>query len=352
MKVVVVLIVLTACSKTPPPPKQPPIVTITHSIVKDVPLYYEYVGHIEANIAVNVKPQVTGIITNQYFVEGDDVKTGDLLVTIDPRPYQAALDKAEGQLARNLATLKQAKDKAERYARLVQQEYVSQLDFDQYVTDVMTAEASVQQSRADVETAKLNLEYCYIHAPVDAVASVMQVDVGNYVGIGGDSPLLVLNQVAPIKVSFYVPEKDLPRITCLHREQALKTIVFLQDMPVEGTLSLINNGVDEKTGTILLQALFPNIDKKLWPGEFVDVRLILEIAKSAVLVPTQAVQIGQEGHYIFVMKNDHTVEQRSIVTGQKEEEMTIIEKGLSPGETVILDGQINLYPGVQVAIKS
>jgi len=351
MRIALLLLILAACSQDTPLPRQPPLVTITEPIVKDVPLFYEYVGHIEPNIAVNVKPQVTGIITAQYFVEGDDVKTGDLLLTIDPRPYQASLDKADGELAQNLATLKQAKDRAERYARLVQQEYVSQLDFDQYVTDVMTAEASVLQSRADVETAKLNLEYCYIHAPVDAVASVIQVDVGNYVGIGGDTPLLVLNQVIPIKVSFYVPEKDLPRISCLHREQALKTIVFLQNMPVEGELSLINNGVDENTGTILLQALFSNTDKKLWPGEFVDVRLILEIKKNAVLIPTQAVQIGQEGHYIFVMKSDRTVEQRKVVTGQKEEEMTIIEKGVSPGETVILDGQINLFPGAQVAVK-
>lgn len=352
MKVLAVLLLLAACSKAPPPPKQLPLVTITQPIVKDVPLFYEYVGHIEPNISVNVRPQVSGIITDQYFIEGNDVKTGDLLLVIDPRPYQAALDKAEGELAQNCATLKQAKDRAERYAKLVQQEYVSQLDFDQYVTDVMTAEASVLQSKADVETAKLNLEYCYIHAPVDAVSSVLQVKVGNYVGIGGDDPLLVLNQVSPIRVSFYVPEKDLPRISCLHREQALKTIVFLQGIPVEGTLSLINNGVDENTGTILLQALFSNTDKKLWPGEFVEVRLILEIKKNAILIPSQAVQIGQEGHYIFVMKNDRTVEQRNVVTGQKEEEMMIIDKGLSPGETVILDGQINLFPGAQVAIKT
>lgn len=351
MKKIALLSLLIACSTPPPSPRPLPVVTIIQPVVKDVPLYYEYVGHIEANISVNVKAQVTGVMTAQYFVEGDDVKMGDLLLTIDPRPYQAALDKAEGELAQNLATLKQAKETAERYAKLVQQEYVSQLNFDQFVTDVYTAEAKAKQSKADVETAKLNLEYCYIHTPINAVTSVLQVKVGNYVGVGGDSSLLVLNQITPIKVSFYVPEKDLPHISTLQRQNSLKTIVFLEGKPIEGKLNLINNAVDENTGTILLQAVFPNEDKRLWPGEFVDVRLILEIKKEALLIPNQAVQVGQEGAYIFVMKSDKTVEQRSVTIGQKEEELVIVENGLLPSETVILDGQINLYNGAQVAIK-
>lgn len=352
MKKLLILVLLMACSQSPAPPRQPPIVTLTQPVIKDTPLFYEYVGHIEANISVNVKAQVSGIITAQYFNEGQDVKTGDLLITIDPRPYQAALDKAEGEFAQNIANLKQAKDTAERYSKLVQQGYVSQLDFDQYVTNVLTAEAQVMQSKADVETARINLEWCFIHAPVDGVASIMDIDVGNYVGIGGDSPLMVINQVTPIRVSFYVPEKDLPRIASCNREKRLKTVVHLQKMAVEGELYLINNQVDENTGTILIQSIFPNKDKKLWPGEFVDVQLILEVKKDAMLLPSQAVQIGQEGTYVFVMKPDHTVEQRNVVTGQREDSMTIIEQGICPGEVVILDGQINLYPGAQVAVKS
>lgn len=352
MKKLFALVLLLGCSQPPPQPRQPPVVTITQPVVKDVPIYYEYVGHIEANISVSVRAQVSGMISAQYFIEGQDVKTGDLLITIDPRPYQAALDKAEGELAQNIASLKQAKDTAERYAKLVQQEYISQLDFDQYVTNVYTAEAAVKQSQANVATAKINLEWCYIHAPVDGVASVMDINVGNYVGIGGTTPLMSVNQVTPIKVSFYVPEKDLPIIANTNREKRLKTVVFLQNTPVEGELYLINNQVDENTGTILIQSIFPNADKKLWPGEFVDVRLILETKKDALLLPSQAVQIGQQGPYVYVMKNDHTVEQRNVVTGQKEDSMVIIEQGIRLDETVILDGQINLYPGTQVAVKS
>lgn len=351
MRTLLLLLLLAGCSKEAPKAPLPPMVTVTQPEVKDVPLYYEYVGHVEANISVNLKAQVTGILTGQYFVEGQEVKEKDLLLTIDPRPFEADLQKAEAELAYNLASWRQAKEVAERNAPLVQQEYISQLDFDQFVTNVYTTEAAVKQSEADVSNAKINLDYCYIHAPISGVTGLLKVDVGNYVEVGGADPLLIINQISPVRVSFYVPEKDLPRIAELHQKNALKTIVYLQGNPIEGALSLIDNKVDENTGSILLQAKFPNGDKKLWPGEFVDVRLILETQKDAVLIPSQAVQVGQEGHYVFVMKPNSTVEQRNVTVGQKENEMSIIEKGLSPNETVVLEGQLNLIPGIEVAVK-
>jgi multidrug efflux system membrane fusion protein len=317
-----------------------------------MPIYYEYVGHVEANIAVQLRAQVAGMIVGQYFFEGQTVKTGDLLLMIDDLPFKAALQKAEAQLAQSVASLRQAQDTARRYSQLVQDQYISQLDYDQFVTNVLTSEAAVKQAEADVTTAKINLDYCSLHAPVDGVTSKLQVDVGNYITAGSTGPLMSINQIEPVRVSFYVPEKDLPRIAMYNQKEQLKVLAYLQDLsPVEGKLEIIDNQVEENTGTILMQAFFPNADRKLWPGEFVSVRTILEIQKNAVIVPSRAVQIGQDGPYIYVMKNDHTVELRNVAVGQKEDEITIINQGIAVGETIIVDGQINLNPGVQVAIQ-
>jgi multidrug efflux system membrane fusion protein len=355
MKRLFLLLLLAACSKPPAPVTPTPYVTVVQPKVEDVPLFYEYIGHVEPNQSARIKPQAQGIITAKYFTEGQEVQANDLLLTIDPSPYQAELDRASAELAQNLATLRQAKDTAERYSMLVQDAFVSQLDYDRYVTNVATADAAVKQSMADVEKAQIDLSYCTIIAPFKGVTSKLLIDVGNYVPVGGygnsENIILVLNQISPIRVSFFVPEKDLPRITALQQQNTLKTTVILNNACIEGDLYLINNEVDETTGTILLQALFSNEDQKLWPGEYLDVRLILETKKDAMLLPSQAVQIGQDGPYIYVVKSDQTVELRKVKTGQKEEELIIVEAGLAPSETVVLEGQINLYPGAKVVIK-
>jgi multidrug efflux system membrane fusion protein len=349
MRYLGLLLLLAGCAKTPAPPPSAPYVTVVQPQVADVPLFYEYVGHVEPNQTAQIKPQASGIVLGKFFTEGQEVDENDLLLMIDPRPYQAELDRAQGELAQNLATLRQTKDTAERYAKLVEEAYVSKLDYDRYVTDVYTAEAAAMQSQAAVEVAQINLGYCTLQAPFKGVTSKLLIDVGNYVQVGGDDVLLTLNQISPIRVSFYIPEKDLPRITALNK--ALKTVVLINGEDIQGDLFLINNQVDEKTGTILLQSLFENRDRKLWPGEFVDVRLVLELKKDAVLLPIQAVQIGQEGPYLYVVKSDSTVELRKVKTGQKEDDRVIIESGISPKETVVLEGQLNLSPGVKVNIK-
>jgi multidrug efflux system membrane fusion protein len=348
MRYLYLLILLAACAKTPAPPPPVPYVTVAQPQVADVPLFYEYIGHVEPNQTAQIKPQASGIVLGKFFTEGQEVDENDLLLTIDPRPYQAELDRASAELAQNLATLRQTKDTAERYSKLVDVAYVSKLDYDRYVTDVYTAEAAVMQSQAQVEEAQINLGYCTIQAPFKGMTSKLQIDVGNYVQVGNDDVLLTLNQISPIRVSFYVPEKDLPRITALNN---LKTVVLINGECIEGDLFLINNAVDEKTGTILLQSLFENTDRKLWPGEFLDVRLILEMKKNAVLLPSQAVQIGQDGPYLYVVKPDRTVELRKVKTGQKEDDLIIIESGVSPQETVVLEGQLNLSPGIKVMVK-
>jgi multidrug efflux system membrane fusion protein len=355
VKKLALLLLLAGCSKSPAPVTPPPYVTVVQPKVADVPLFYEYIGHVEPNQSARIKPQAQGIIIAKYFTEGQEVQESDLLLTIDPAPYQAELDRADAELAQNLATLRQAKDTAKRYSALVQDEFVSQLDYDRYVTNVATADAAVKQSLADVEKAQIDLSYCTITAPFKGVTSKLQIDVGNYVPVGGygnsENIILVLNQISPIRVSFFVPEQDLPRITSLQQQKTLLTTVILNNECIEGNLYLINNEVDEKTGTILLQALFSNEDQKLWPGEYLDVRLILETKKDAIILPSQAVQIGQDGSYVYVVKSDQTVELRKVKTGQKEDEQIIVESGIAPSDTVVLEGQLNLYPGAKVVIK-
>lgn len=318
-----------------------------------MPIYLEYVGHVEANQSVSIKAQVSGQITGQFFIEGQEVKMGDLLLLIDPRPFQAAVEKAEGELAQALANLRQARDTMERNTPLVQQKYISQLQYDQYVTDVYTNEGVVKQAKADLETAGINLGYCSIYAPISGATSKLLIDVGNYVPVGGDNPLLTLNQISPIRVSMYVPEKDLPSITTLNQQNRLKVVALFQDMPpVEGRLMLIDNQVNENTGTILIQALFDNENKELWPGEFVSVRIILEERSHAIVVPTPVIQIGQGGSFVFVLKEDETVEVRPVMIAQREGDITILNSGVKRGEKVVLEGQMNLNPGSKVVIKS
>ncbi len=351
MKKLFILLILASCSKAPPPPPSPPVVTVVCAEMRDMPIYREYVGHVEANQSVEIKAQVTGLITGQYFQDGAEVKAGDLLVTIDDRPFQAALLRAEGVLAQSMANLRQAKEVAERNAILVQQQYISQLDYDQFVTNVYAGEASVTEARADVDTAKINLGYCTIRSPITGATTQLLIYVGNYVPVGG-SPLLTINQIQPIRVNFFIPEQDLPRLMMVHEQSPVKILAYVQDaMPAEGQLYLINNQVDENTGTILIEGLFPNNDRGLWPGQYVNVRTILETRKNATVIPSQAISMGQEGPYVYVMRSDHYVELRQVTIAQREGDVTIIEKGVNPGETVVLEGQINLNPGVQVAVK-
>ena len=347
-------LILCSCGKKKIETPSLPYVTVSKVDVKDMPLYLEYVGHVEANQIVNLKAQVAGMLNGQYFIEGQAVKAGDLLLTIDDRPFLASLAQAEGDLSQNVAKLKQAEDTRDRYAQLIQDNFISQLDYDQFVTNVYSLEGAVQQSYASVATAKINLGYCTIASPIDGVTSKLLINVGNYIPVGGQA-LLTLNQIMPIKVQFNVPEKDLPRIAAANLKEPLKVIAFVQGQPVEGQLSLIDNQVDINTGTLLIEAMFPNDDEQLWPGQFVDVRLILDIKKNAITVPTQAVFVGQDGFYVYVVKssslNNDEVELRQVILSQREDKEILIEKGLNPNEVVVLDGQINLKPGTQVTIQ-
>jgi multidrug efflux system membrane fusion protein len=349
------LLWLTACQKTPPPEKEPHLVCVVKPLVRDVPVYIDYIGHIVAKTSVTVMSQVSGNVIAQYFVEGQEVKRGDLLLVIDPRPFEASLAKAEAIVAQTYATLHYDKETTFRYGPLVKQDFISQLNYDQYVTNVIVDEAVVAQNKADLETAKINLGYCYVEAPMDCVTGKLQVKTGNYVDANSGTELVLLNQIQPILVDFDVPETDLLTIQQLQQKTTLKLIVYpdaAHKHPFTGELTLIDNQVNTATGTVLMEGTLPNQEKMLWPGHFVDVRLILEEKKGALLLPNDAVMNGQKGHYVYVVKPDLTIDVKTIKIGQRYDDSYVgIESGIGPNEQVVTEGQLNLFPGTKVQIQ-
>ncbi len=347
---------IAGCKKTPQATPPAHGVSATKALVCDVPTYVDYIGHMVAMTNVEVMAQVSGNIVAQYYTEGKEVKKGDLLLVIDPRPFQATLAKAEATLAQTYATFHYDKETTIRYAPLVQQDFISQLNYDQYVTNVLVDEAVIGQNKADLETAKINLGYCYIIAPMDCVTGKLQVKTGNYVDANSGTQLTLLNQIQPILVDFYIPETDLLTIQEKQRKGNLKMIVYpdpAHNYPFKGELTLIDNQVNTNTGTVLLEGTLSNEEKMLWPGHFVDVRLILDEKKGALLLPNESVMVGQKGHYVFIVKPDSTIETRNVKVGQiYEHKYTSIESGITAADIVVTEGQLNLYPGMKVQVKN
>ena len=332
------------------PPAAP--VTASKAVQKDVPILVTAIGTVEPYNSVSIKSLVGGEITRVAFREGQDVKKGDVLFVIDPRPYQAALQQAEGILARDRAQSASAQAQAERYADLVKKDYVTKQQYDDAVAAAGAVRSSVQADEAAVAAARVSLGYCTIRAPIDGRTGNVLVQLGNVVK-ANDVPLLVLNQITPIYVTFSVPEARLPEIRKESAQGPLKVTASSSDESShEGELTLINNQVDPATGAILLKATFPNADKALWPGSFVNVSLTLGTRKGAVVVPENAVQEGQQGNYVFVVKADGTADMRPVTVGQRMNGDALIEKGVEPGEEVVTDGQLRLYPGAKVEIRT
>lgn len=349
------LILLGACGKAPPPPAKTVSVSTTEAVSCTVPIYYDYVGHVVPYNIVQIVPQVQGYLTNVYFEQGQEVKEGDLLCTIDVRPYKATLAQTEAVLAQTVAALRYSEDTVERYAKLVQDDFVSQLDFDNYVTNVLSNEAIIKQNLAQIEIAKLNVEFCYLKAPMNAVTGVLQIDEGNFIQAGVPNPIVTLNQIQPVYVQFYVPEDDLAKIREAQAKNPLTTRVFLEgeeDKFHDGDLTLINNQVDVSTGSIMLEATLTNEDKALWPGQFTAVRLFIGEIDNAIILPSQAVQIGQNGPYVYVVKDDLTVELRNVKKGEVVGDYCVISSGVAVGEKIVLEGQVNLMPGAKVSLEN
>ena len=330
-----------------------PVVAAT-AVQKAIPIQIHAVGNVEAYTTVSVKSQVTGVLTQAHFKEGQDVKKGQLLFTIDPRPFEAALKQAEANLARDTAQVRNLREQVRRYAELVEKQYVSREQYDQIKTNADAAEAVVDADKAAVENAQVQLSYCYIYSPVNGRVGSLLVNEGNLVRVNDAAPLVVINQLTPINVTFAIPEQHLAEIK--RRMASGKLVVaakFPSDegRPEEGVLAFVDNAVDRTTGTIKLKAEFQNQDRRLWPGQFVNVALTLTTQGEAVVVPSEAIQVGPEGQYVFVIKQDKRVEMRPITIGQTQEGEAVIAKGLTAGEQVVREGQFLLGPGSRVDIK-
>ncbi|MBA4372442.1 MAG: efflux RND transporter periplasmic adaptor subunit [Thermodesulfovibrio sp.] len=348
------LLPLAACAKKKPePPKKPPIpVTVGTATVKSVPVHVKAIGTVEPYATVAIKAQVGGLLSKVHFREGQDVRKGDLLFTIDPRPYEAQIRQYEAVLAKNRALLDNAREEARRYGDLAKKGYVARDQYEQFRTNELALEATVNADKAVLENARLQLGYCSIPAPVSGRTGSLIVNEGNLIKANADTAMVVINQVQPVYVAFSVPERNLSEIRSRMRSGSLSVAVNLStgDVHAEtGKLTFIENTVDPATGTIKLKGAFANRENKLWPGQYVNTTLTLAELANTVVVPTQAVQTGQQGQYVFVVKQD-TVELRQVTTGPSFEGETVIEKGVIAGEQVITDGQMRLVPGAKIEI--
>jgi membrane fusion protein, multidrug efflux system len=324
-------------------------VAIGISEIKTIPVEIRAVGTVEPFVTVGIKSQVTGTLTHVHFKEGDDVKKGNLLFSLDPRPFTATLNQLQGSLAKDRAELENAKKERLRYDQAAGKGYVSTEQADQSQTKVTTLTATIKADEAAIEYGRLQLEYCSISSPIDGRTGELLANQGNLIKANADTAMVIINQISPIKVSFSVSGTNLPEIRRYQGEGSLKVlIVRAMSEPLIGTFSFLDNTVDPSTGTIRLKAEFANKDKVLWPGEFIDVRLILTARQDAVVVPTSAIQIGQMGAHIYVVKPDMTVEDRPVTTGTIADGKTVIESGIQGGERVVTDGQLQLTDGTKI----
>ena len=319
---------------------------------KSMPVQITSIGTVEAYSTVMIKSQVNGQIVDMHFTEGQDVRKGDLLFTIDPRPFQADVDKQIATLAKDEAALANARAQAKRWEELKNQGVAAKEQADTIITNAQTMEATVNADRAAVEASKVQLQYTKIYAPISGRTGNVSVKVGNIVSANGTAPLVTINQITPIFATFNVPEQTLSDIKRYMAAGHLTVTAQPQGQPaVQGKLTFVDNAVDSTTGTIKLKATFENTNRALWPGQFVTSVLTLATQRDATVIPSQAVLNGQQGTYIYVAKKDNTVESRNVVVERTNGLESVISSGVQPGESVIADGQLRLVPGARIEVK-
>jgi membrane fusion protein, multidrug efflux system len=353
-----VVLALAACGRNnvqAAPTLPPPLVTVVKATTQDVPKYFDEIGRNAAFEAVTITPQVGGRITERHFQDGDNLSKGQLLFVIDPRPYQAALDSAQANLAQAKAALDLAQIQFARDESIIGSRAISKQDYDTKKNTVDVDQAQVEAAEAALETAKLNLEYCFIHSPIDGRAGARLVDVGNVV-MANSTSLLSIQRLNPIYANFTITEGDLPDVQKQMAHGELKAAVRLPTDPEGagriGRVEFLDNAVQNGTGTVNLRATLSNPDRHFWPGQFVDVKLLLATNKSAVLIPNQAAQISQKGPFVYVVKSDSTAELRPVVLGQRQGDQVVVTKGIAPNEEVVLTGQLLVRPGGKVHVES
>jgi membrane fusion protein, multidrug efflux system len=337
-------------------PSEPPAIAVTAAVVlqKTIPVQLKAIGTVESFASVSIKSRISGQLVQVHFKEGQDVSKGQLLFTIDPRPYEVALKEAQARLAKDKVLVGKAELDAKRYAELAGKDYVSKDKSEQARANAAALRATVAGDQAAVENAQLQLSYCYIHAPFNGRTGSLLVDEGAQIKANDDRGLVDITQIVPIYVSFSLPQQDLGRIQQHMQQQTLPVAAFLpgdRAHPEEGSLTFLDNRISSETGTIGLKATFTNSDRRLWPGQFVDVVLTLATKPDAVVVPSQAIQTGQQGLFVFIIKPDMTVEARLVKTTMTVGSETVVDSGVSPGDRVVTDGQFRLVPGSRVQIR-
>jgi multidrug efflux system membrane fusion protein len=335
---------------------RPPAPVVVASVEqRDVPVQITAIGNVEAYQTVQIRSQVNGQIEKIFFKEGQDVAQGQLLFQLDKRPFQAELERAIGTLRHDEATAENSHAQAERYTALETQGVISRELADQQRAQAKADASAVQADQAAVDAARVQLQYTDIKAPIDARTGALMINLGNLVK-ANDTPFLVqLNQIAPIYVTFSIPEVSLGEVRRYSARRQLKVLAYPKGQttnPAEGYLTFIDNGVDTQTGTVKLKATFANKDRRLWPGEFVDTALELSIQKNAVVVPSKAIQIGQQGEYVYVVTPDSTAESRPVKTSGTYQDLTLVSDGLKAGERVIVNGQLRVAPNAKVVVQS
>ncbi len=343
------------CRKEPPPRPKPAVpVTIAQAISGSLPITFATNGTVEPTQTVAIQPQVAGPITEVRFQEGDEVRAGQVLFVIDPRPYQAALAQAQAVLARDRATATATRADSARYASLVSKGFVTQSQAGQFAANATAAGATIASDQAQVDAARLNLSYATIRAPISGKTGNLNVRLGNQVRVPNTVPLVTINAVAPVLVRFPVPDRVLPQVRAAQREKRQLDVTIagavVNGAVERGTVDFIDNAVDTTTGSVTLKARFPNTDRRLWPGAFLPLTLGLGQTPTGVLVPTVAVQAGPQGDYVFMPDSAGKTRQVSVVTAQSAGSVTLVTKGVAVGERVVVDGQSRLTPGAVMKI--
>jgi len=339
-------------AQAPSPPQVVPV-SAEAARLQDVPVYLRGLGTVQANNTVEIKAQVNGTLVAVPVHEGQEVKTGDIIAEIDPRPYRAALDQATAQRAEDTAQLQSAQLDLRRYQELAKRNFapVQQVDDQQAVVNKLIA--SVQADNAAMETAQINLGYCVIRAPIDGRVGLYQTDIGNLIQSASQTGIVSITQDKPISVVFTLPEAQLPRIQDAMARGAVPVVAYSSDDTTklgDGTLLTPNNAIDTTTGTIQIKASFANENDRLWPGEFVNARLLVNTVKQAVTVKGPAIQHGPDGLFVYTVQPDNTVAQAPVQVGYEDDSAAVITKGLSAGQMVVMDGQSRLSPGTHVSV--
>jgi membrane fusion protein, multidrug efflux system len=340
----------------PPAGGAPPVpVTLAKVVRKPMPLELSAIGAVEPSSSVAVRAQITGELTSVNFKEGDDVQQGQVLFTLDRRPLEAALKQAEAALTRDQAQLANATAQAQRARELAARGIATREQVDTTSTAVSALEATVGADRAAIENATVQLQYATIKSPISGRTGVLMVHPGNLVRANDPTPLVVINQVTPVQVAFGIPERQLGLLKQHLAQNTLRVEARLQgdqNQPAIGRIAFVDNAVDQTTGMIRIKGTFANGDRRLWPGQFVNVVTVLATDPEAIVVPSVAVQSGQQGSYVFVVKDDRTVELRPVTIARTSGNDSIVEKGLRDGETVVTDGQLRLVPGSRISDKT